>query len=544
MHHRLAAALAALLCAASGLAQAQDRTGDTATPAPPRLIVTVVVDQFSANLFNQYRSRWTAGLRRLSDEGLVSTNGYQTHGLTETCPGHSTVLTGMHPAQTGIPSNDWIDPATGEEVYCLAAPRNTLAHGRNSDNGPVGPDNIRASSLGDWLKAQRPDARVFAVSGKDRGAINLAGHHPDGAFWFTDGFGLTTYVEPGQDAARRLAPVEAFNRAFRRRQADAPHAWTYTRPQCRALEADWTIRGDVLHSRVPPARDKFDASPSLDEETLKAAAYLIDSQNLGQGPTTDLLGVSLSATDRIGHAYGSQGPEMCEQMHRLDAALGEFLTRLEAVSGGVILVLTADHGGSDFVERLAQRGYPHAHRISSAPLAEINADLQARFRLDAAPLQSGSSGLIVADGGQRRLPEPLRGEIIAAALPQLRVMPDIVFAEARDTLLTAPLPDSLQPEMLTLEQRMRLSAVDERSSDIIMVRAPNVTGGGRVGGNIAGHGTPWDYDRRVPIVFWKPQGTGQERFLPIRTIDIAPTLAAVVDIASPVVEGHALPLWD
>ena len=71
-----------------------------------------------------------------------------------------------------------------------------------------------------------------------------------------------------------------------------------------------------------------------------------------------------------------------------------------------------------------------------------------------------------------------------------------------------------------------------------------MTGGGRVGGNIAGHGTPWDYDRRVPIVFWKPQGTGQERFLPIRTIDIAPTLAAVVDIASPVVEGHALPLWD
>ena len=74
--------------------------------------------------------------------------------------------------------------------------------------------------------------------------------------------------------------------------------------------------------------------------------------------------------------------------------------------------------------------------------------------------------------------------------------------------------------------------------------AANVTGGGRVGGNIAGHGTPWDYDRRVPIVFWKPQGTGQERFLPIRTVDIAPTLAAVVDIASPVVEGHALPLWD
>ena len=543
MHSRLAVALAALVCASSGLS-AQAQPDDTAPLAPPRLIVTVVVDQFSANLFNQYRSRWTGGLRRLSDEGLVSTNGYQTHGLTETCPGHSTVLTGMHPAQTGIPSNDWIDPATGEDVYCLAAPRNTLAHGKNTDNGPVGPDNIRATSLGDWLKAQRPDARVFAVSGKDRGAINLAGHHPDGAFWFTDGFGLTTYVEPGQDPAARLAVVDAFNLAFRQRQAATPHAWTYSQPQCRTLEADWTIRGDVLHSRVPPARDDFDGSPSLDEETLKAAAYLIDSQNLGQGPTTDLLGVSLSATDRIGHAYGTQGPEMCEQMHRLDAALGQFLDRLEAVPGGVVLVLTADHGGSDFVERLAQRGYPHAHRISSAPLAEINAGLQARFSLDAAPLQSGSSGLIVAGKDHRSLPEPLRSEIIAAALPLVRSMPDIVYAEARDALLTAPLPDSRQPELLTLEQRMRLSAVDARSSDIIMVRAANVTGGGRVGGNIAGHGTPWDYDRRVPILFWKPHGTTQERFLPIRTIDIAPTLAAVARIEAPAVEGRPLPLWD
>lgn len=235
---------------------------------------------------------------------------------------------------------------------------------------------------------------------------------------------------------------------------------------------------------------------------------------------------------------------MCEQMHRLDAALGQFLDRLEAVPGGVVLVLTADHGGSDFVERLAQRGYPHAHRISSAPLAEINAGLQSRFNLDAAPLQSGSSGLIVADKDHRSLPEPLRSEIIAAALPLVRSMPDIVFAEARDALLAAPLPDSLQPEMLTLEQRMRLSAVDERSSDIIMVRAANVTGGGRVGGNIAGHGTPWDYDRRVPIVFWKPKATTQERFLPIRTIDIAPTLAAVARIEAPAVEGRPLPLWD
>ena len=157
-----AVSAALLMLTVAGPALARTEADES---AGPRLIVTVVVDQFSANLFNQYRGRYSGGLKRLAEEGLVSINGYQTHGLTETCPGHSTVLTGMHPVHTGIPANDWIDATSGEEVYCLAAPGNTLAHGRNSDNGPVGPDNIRVSSLGDWLKDQRPGSRVFAVSG-------------------------------------------------------------------------------------------------------------------------------------------------------------------------------------------------------------------------------------------------------------------------------------------------------------------------------------------------------------------------------------------
>ncbi|KAK0350721.1 hypothetical protein LTR94_027858, partial [Friedmanniomyces endolithicus] len=244
-------------------APASAQTGTPASPAStmtsqsalaaPKLIVTIVVDQFSANLFNQFRGRFTGGLRRMADQGLVSINGYQTHGLTETCPGHSTVLTGMHPAETGIPANDWIDPKTGQEVYCLAAPQNTLAHGRNdTDNGRVGPDQLRATTLGDWLKSVSPSSKVMAVSGKDRGAINLAGHEGQ-AFWFTDGFGLTTYVEPGESAQTKLAPVAEFNRAFNAWQAANPTRWDYQNAECRALEGDWVIRGQTFHSTLPPA---------------------------------------------------------------------------------------------------------------------------------------------------------------------------------------------------------------------------------------------------------------------------------------------------
>jgi predicted AlkP superfamily pyrophosphatase or phosphodiesterase len=529
----------ALAGTAAAQAPAQPASQDQQRPA---LVVTVVVDQFSANLFNQHRSRFTGGLRRLSDEGRIHANGFQTHGMTETCPGHSTVLTGMHPAHTGIPANDWIDPATGEEIYCLAAPENTLAHGRNTDNGPVGPGQLQATTLADWLKAESPQSRVFAVSGKDRGAINLAGHTPDGAYWFTGGFGLTTYVEPGQTAEAKLAPVAAFNTAFQQ-DAEITAPWTGAYAQCQALAGDWTVRGQTFHSTVPPTDVKFDTSPLLDEATIAAAEYLLDSQQLGRRNVTDMLGVSLSATDRIGHAYGTQGPEMCEQMIRLDAALGRFLTKLDAIPGGVILVLTADHGGSDMVERLHERGYPHAHRVDPAPLAEVNRALQAQFGLETAPLQSGSSGLLVAGADRVALAEPLRTQVATAAVPLLRDMADMAFVERREVLLAEPMPASTaNPEMLTLRERMRLSMVEGRSPDIVIARSPNANTGGRIGSSLASHGTPWDYDRRVPILFWWSGADTQERFLPIRTIDIAPTLANIIGVAAPAVDGRCIDL--
>lgn len=510
-------------------------------PAPP-LVVTIVIDQFSANLFNQYRPQFTGGLATLARDGRVHINGFQQHGLTETCPGHSTILTGRNPSSTGIPANDWIDPATGQEVYCLAAPQNHLAHGDDtSDNGPVGPGQLTATTLADWLKDASPQSRVYAVSGKDRGAINLNGHKGDGAYWFTDGFGFTTYVEPGQQAASRLAPLAPLNaRLMARLRADPP-TWTYQHDQCRRREGDWTINGGAFHSALPPQKLEFDVSPMLDEVTLEAATALLDGQQLGRRGVTDMLGVSLSGTDRIGHAYGTQGPEMCEQLLRLDTALDGFLRRLPE---GAIVVLTADHGGSDFVERLAVRGYPHAHRLDIGRMAAMNAVLRERFQLDYNPVTSGGSGLVVGDKDHKALPEPLRTRILDAAVDLLKTNPDVAFAESRDVLLAEPTPPGdLTPDLMTLRQRMRLSTVAGRSPDIMLALAENVVGGGRVGGTISSHGTPWDYDRRVPIIFWRPGMQGQERFLPIRTIDIAPTLAHAIGVTAPAeVEGRCIDL--
>jgi len=524
------------LVAVNAAAQATETAAQPAITAPaaerasPSLIVTVVVDQLSANLFNQYRSQFTGGLKTLADQGMVSINGYQTHGVTVTCAGHSTVLTGAHPARSGIPANDWIDTTTGKTTYCLAAPQNTLAHGKNTDNGPVGPEQLSASTLGDWLKAVSPESRVYGVSGKDRGAINLAGHKADGAFWLTDNFGFTTYVEPGQSAEARLAPVTALNaRMIDRFTREAP-SWTYSNAACRRLEGRWTIAGQTFESKVPPADFRLDNSPILDELTIEGAIELLDSQQLGRRGVTDMLGVSLSATDRIGHSYGTQGPEMCEQMLRLDAALGVFLDRLSTIPGGAIVVLTADHGGSDFPERSAVEGYPDAGRVDRALQPRVNAALKARFGLDADPVVSSAGGFVIVDKDRKSLAEPLRSQVLAAAIELLNGEPQVALAVARDELLAEPVPASDNPEELSLRQRLRLSAVAGRSPDILRAWQPGLTGQGRVGGAISSHGSPWDYDRRVPIVFWWPGAEGQERFLPMRTIDIAPTLANLIGV--------------
>ncbi|HEX8472027.1 MAG TPA: alkaline phosphatase family protein [Brevundimonas sp.] len=503
-------------------------------PAKPQLIVTIVIDQFSANLFNQYRSRFTGGLRTLADQGLVYTNGYQAHGVTTTCPGHSTVLTGAHPTHTGLPTNEWIDPATGKEVYCLAAPRNTIAGGAVSENGLVGSDQLLATNLPDWVKAQTPNSLVFAVSGKDRGAINLAGHHADGAYWIA-GPMLTTYVEPGQTSEARLAPIAAFNAAYKAKLAADPNpTWDFSHDYCRTLRGTAIIGGETFHADVPPEHANLEDSPYLDETTLDAATYLLESQQMGRRGVVDLLGVSLSGTDKIGHAYGTQGPEMCEQMLRMDAALGVFLGKVAAVPGGAIVVLTADHGGSDFPERMHDRGAAEAGRYDPTMLTRINDQLKATFKLTDAPLQNGGTGFIIADKSKKSLAEPLRSRIIAAAIPLLNAEPTITLAVPRDELLSDPMPaPNANPEELTVRERLRLSAVAGRGADILRAYAYNLTTNGRIGGTLASHGSVWDYDRRVPIIFWRPGERGEERFWPVRTIDIAPTLANLIGVPTP-----------
>lgn len=517
----------------------------------PKLVVVISVDQFSANLFEQYRGDFKGGLGRLAREGVVYPSGYQSHGMTETCPGHSTLLTGKHPNKTGIVANDFYDLAAGQKTYCLSDPSVTLAHDAAAKG--VSPKLLLATTYGDWLKAASPKSRVYAVSGKDRGAIAMAGHQGDGVFWLQQGFGFTTWVQPGQDAKARLAPVAALNARLAANVGKEP-AWTYAYKACAAKEGDFVTGDRAWRAALPPpkpanaaeaARD-LSTSPYTDRVTLEAAETLRDEFKLGDGETTDVLTVSLSGTDFIGHRYGARGPEMCDQVLRLDARLGQFLDSLNKVKGQVLVVLTADHGGSDFPERLAQQGYD-AGRVPGGPwLQALNAELRAQLALDHDPLlqAGGIESLYVVGPDGKSPPAADRARVTAAALAILAKRPEVFEAyDAGALATTAAPPKATPPDEISVAERMRRSAYPGRVGDILVAFQPYQTLAAAGVTYVASHGSPWDYDRRVPILFWWRGAESRERVLPIDTVDIAPTIAAVTGVTVPAdVDGRCLPL--
>jgi len=521
-----------------------------APPPPPKLIVVIVVDQFSAELFNRYRDSYTGGLKRMSD-GISFADGYQSHAATETCPGHSTVLTGRHPAATGIVANTWFDVKTGSTIYCVSVPG-------TSDPNARGPDKLKVSTFGDWLKAAEPGARVVSISGKDRAAIMLGGHHADAVYWWVDGEGFATSHFAGPADPSVTAPAQSFDKAlFAKWRAAPPTLWPTALPaDCQALASSHKFGKLMVSGHVPPEaslkvestpdfvtnldfHNQLRFSPAFDPLALDFAADVAAARGLGRGTATDLLAVSLSSTDFIGHRYGNGGAEMCVQMHALDAALGSFLAKLDAMSGPYVVVLTADHGAIDAAERSAEKGVA-AERIDAAGLmSALNHHLEKVLDIPYEP--------IVGDDPQQIFintpPDPaFHAKVRDAAVAWLKDQPQVAQVFTADQIAAAAPAPGTSVEALSLAERFHESYDAERSGDIIVAFKQYATLGvpRAEGDNVAGHGSPWDYDRRVPILFWWPGLAAQGRSEPIETVDIAPTLAALAGIPTPPVDGHCL----
>jgi predicted AlkP superfamily pyrophosphatase or phosphodiesterase len=527
---RLAALLALPLAAA---AAAQPR------PAP-KLVVAISVDQFSADLFAQYRQHFTGGLRRLSD-GIVFPSGYQSHNMTETCPGHSTILTGSRPARTGIISNDWYDQSVArphKRVYCSEDP---TVPGSSFDHYTVSTHFLKVPALGDWMKRADSRSRSVAVAGKDRAAIMLGGYDTDQRWYWTGReFGGAGKNGPAA-AVGAINGVVAAALALPRDAFPMPAVCAaHSRPV--AVSGGGGPVGTGRFARAAGDSRGFRTSPEMDAVTLELAARLRGELHLGEGPAPDLLAIGVSATDYVGHTYGTEGAEMCIQLLALDRALGDFFDKLDATGIDYVVMLTADHGGNDIPEREEQHAIPAGRADDALTPAQMGKALAAKLGLPGPVLlASAAFGDMYID---RNLPPAARARALAAAVAAYRAHPQVAAVFTHQELEAAR-PPSGPPETWTLLDRAKASFDPARSGDFLVQLKPRVTPLFDTShGYVATHGSAWDYDRRVPILFWRKGIAPYEQPLSVETIDIMPTLAALihVPITPGAIDGRCLDL--
>lgn len=503
----------------------------SAPAQPPRLVVAISVDQFAADLFAQYREHYTGGIARLL-RGAVFPSAFQSHAATETCPGHSTILTGAHPARTGIVANNWFDPAVSradKRIYCAEDESDPASTSRDP---VVSAAHLRVPTLGEYMKQADPRSRNVAVSAKDRAVMMMGGHVIDAGYWVARGqFVTLNGREPS--AAARAANAAMSAAIAKGAPAFTPPAWcaAHDRP-VNAGRAG--TPGTGRFAMEPKNGDAFRNSPRMDAATLDLALRLVNEEHLGRGAAPDLLSVSLSATDYIGHGFGNQGMEMCIQMAELDRALGQFFARLDASGLDYMVMLTADHGGSDLPERLKEQGQPFAGRadpalepgaLGKAVAAELGLSVEGSLLLG-----DGPGGELYLSA---RLPADQRPRVIAALMARLKAHPQVAAAFTREEVAALPAPTG-SPQDWTLAERARVGFDPQRSGEIIyFLRRAVLSGTAPVPGYVAGHGSPWDYDRRVPLLFWRKGMTGFEQPAPVETVDIAPTLVAVLGLKVP-----------
>ncbi|MBQ0770289.1 MAG: alkaline phosphatase family protein [Sphingomonadales bacterium] len=503
------------------------------------MVVAISVDQFSANLFDEYRSSFTGGLKRLAN-GVVFPSGYQAHSSTETCPGHSTIMTGVHSGRAGIIGNNWIDLSIKRDdktVYCAEDERvegTSFGDITAATQGEyiASAWHLLVPTLGERLKKISPESRNVAVAGKDRAALMMGGKQVDEIYWWK-GKGFSTL-----EGRKTLPSVAALNKAIGEQIDKARPAYAIP-AQCVAhgakiMHGDGKSVGDYAFQRPEGGASIYRGSPDFDGSILAAASAVINEMKLGQGEATDVISVGLSATDYIGHAFGTEGLEMCIQMRELDHSLGQFFDILDGEGIDYVVMLTADHGGLDLPERMSLQGVPAAQRIDPNLNAEtIGKTVAKELNIP------GDKPVLYADGPigdyyvSRDLPEKQRQRVKDSAIALIAAHAQVEAVFEHDDLAAISVPGG-SPESWTLAQRARASFNAERSGDFVVLLKKAVTPiASTMRGYVATHGSPWDYDRRVPILFWRAGVQHFEQPMTVMTVDIAPTLGALIGVKIP-----------
>lgn len=532
-------AASTLLHTLPSLAAEKPVTGKT---GQPKLLVVLVVDGLPQEQVVRYRDQFgQGGFRRLLDQGAWFSDAHQAHGITVTAVGHSAVLTGAYPYQHGIIGNNWIDPVTLKSVYCTEDTANTYIGEETKASDGTSPANLRVSTLGDELRyATGERSKVVTVSGKDRGAILLAGKMGTAYMYMgkTGNFASSTYY------------MKSHPQWVQQYLAGKPQDRFYGK-EWRPLLADSAYAGDasdelVINPKEPEKRfpfsytsksgkpdseyyEKLPLSPYLDELTLDFAHAAIEGEKLGQNPAgvPDVLGVSLSSHDYVNHKFGPESRMSHDHLQRLDRLLANFFNYLDKRVGldNTMVVLTADHGFPN-VPEFSQSIKRDALRLDGKKMLEnLNKYLSDKFgQAELASKWSNPHILLnYALIDQKGLK---RQEVELAAAKFLQTEPGIADSFTRTQFENGQLP---RTRLGTLVQR---AWNKQRSGDIMVVTKPYSYFSTEAHGT--SHGSPYTYDTNVPLVmmgksWFKPGAYGQYA----EVMDIAPTLSHLLRVRPP-----------
>jgi len=497
----------------------------------PRLVVVIAVDQMRADYLDRFDDRFTGGFARLLRDGAVFTEAHQDHALTETAPGHAAISTGDFPSRNGIVQNAWYDRSTHRSVYSFDDPAAPIvgipdAPGRS-------PANMKTTALGDWLKRRSPQSRTFSVAIKDRAAIAMGGKRPDGVYWYysaTGHFVTSVYYRPDYpewvSRFNAAEPAAAFNgRPWERLYPES----TYVASREDDFAPEFDGRSTTFPHLIEAREDDggwhefyggtFLRSPFADALTLAFARDLVTNEQLGTDDRPDLLFIGLSAADYVGHAYGPYSQEVEDYYLRLDLQLDSLFVFLDQTVGraNYLVTLTADHGVMTMPEESARRGFGGA-RASRRDLDSLVVRVLATDSIAATITMAGGVVMDFPPGTSEQTQVEARHAVATA----LRQSPAVLEAYTSDELAAGP--DSSRPYF----DAYRRSFLLGRSADVMIVPREDILITNSANGT--SHGSPHPHDTHVPLVFAGPgiaPGRHTER---ARTVDIAPTLAALLGV--------------
>ncbi len=514
------------------------------TPSVPRLIVVIVVDQMRYDYLTRFQDLYQGGFRTLLEKGAVFTEARYRHARTVTAPGHAAIMTGRHPATSGITSNNWFDPDINAKRTAVADPDYRSVGGPGA---AASPRSLLVDTFGDRLKQQNPASQVVGISIKDRSAILMAGRDADAAYWYSaTGRCFVTssyYMEqpPGWlTAFNHSNPPDRFEGKLWERLLDDPAMYEkYSRADRFEHEFDGrrVVFPHVLNGTESPTDISLDArrSPFGDELLLEATLAAIEGHELGSDAAPDLLAVGFSSPDYVGHLFGPFSQEVMDAHLRLDRVLGQLFTELDQRVGldRTLIVLTSDHGAAPLVEEAKKRGLP----ARSIPATELSDAVTAALKKRASGISDAVTFFdaphffldfpkLETRGVTRSKAEEIARKALLSAGSVLAVYTH------RDMLGGAQGDDPFR-------QLYRNSFFEPRSPHLMVrLRAHHYIEGSQ---GATGHGTPHDYDRHIPIIFFGHQIAPDRHSKACGPEDIAPTLAKLLGIQlQPMVDARVL----